>query len=78
MERFDPENISKKDCHKLADHLEEYLELLQDIMIIPKELKKKDEEKINAAIQTTKKLIKKLRKGDRSVFKDPDEFNDMI
>ena len=78
LETFDPENISKKDCQNFADHLEEYLEVLEDIMIFPKEMKKKDKEKMQDAIHQTKKLIKKLRKGDRSVFKDPDEFNDMF
>ena len=50
--------------------------LLEEVMIFPKEMKKKDEKKMKDAIQLTKKLIKKLRKGDTSVFKDADELDD--
>jgi hypothetical protein len=76
LSSFDPDQITKEDCRKLANHLDEYLMLLEEVMIFPKEMKKKDEKKMKDAIQLTKKLIKKLRKGDTSVFKDADELDD--
>lgn len=75
---FDPDNVSKDLCKKLASHLENYVSLLEEVMIFPKEMKEKDKMKMKDAVKTTKKLIKKLRKGDTSVFKDVNEINEMF
>lgn len=75
MKEFDPAHITKEDMRRVADHIEEYLEQLQDVMIIPDELIDECKEEIDEGIKRTKKLIKKLRKGDRSVFKDVDDWN---
>lgn len=67
----DLSNITDKDMKELANAIEDYIELFEEIMIIPKELKK-DKKEINEALELSKKLVKKLKKGDRSVFKDCD------
>lgn len=75
---INPDNISKEDMCKLADHIETYIDTLQEVMIIPENLMKEYEERINDGIKICKKLIQKLRKGDRSVFKDEDEWNPIM
>lgn len=60
---------------KLSNHIREYLELFNEVMIIDG-LTGKETRSINKAIETTTKLIKKLKKGDRSVFRDPDDEED--
>lgn len=72
-DQFDPDNISKTDMNLLADHIEGYLDLLKEVMIIPDELYDKHHKRINESIKRTQQLIKKLRKGDMSVFKDVDD-----
>lgn len=72
---FDPHNIRQSDMNKLADAIEEYLNVLESVFIIPESLKHECEENIEEGIKRTKKLIKKLRKGDTEVFKDEDEWN---
>lgn len=72
--QFDPYDIEKKDMQDLANDIETYLNAFQEVMIIPKELEEQYGAVIGASIDTTKKLIRKLRKGDISVFKDPDEW----
>ena len=67
----DLSNITDKDMKELGKAIEDYIELFEEIMIIPKELKK-DKKEINEALELSKKLVKKLKKGDRSVFKDCD------
>ena len=69
---FNPEDVRKKDCIKLASNIEEYLRVLREVMYIPEELRGK-EEHIHQAIKTCEKLIKKLYKGDTSVFKEWDD-----
>ena len=64
----DISNITEQDMHELGNAIEDYLELFEEIMIIPEELKKNKKE-INEALELSKKLVKKLKKGDRSVFK---------
>lgn len=71
---FDPENIRKEDMAKLAEIIEEYIDQLESVMIIPEDVMRKHGDKIKEAIKRCKKLVKKLKKGDRSVFKDPDEW----
>lgn len=77
-EVFDPDNIRKEDMIFMADHLEDYLELLEEVMIIPDEIQDEFGDKISEGIKRTKKLIAKLRKGDTSVFKDADEYNSIL
>lgn len=72
---FDPRNIRKKDMDKLADAIEDYIDLLKNIMIIPDNIKDKHEDEIKGAIKVAQKLIKKLRDGDTSVFKSEEEWN---
>ena len=69
LEDFSSENISDVEMKNLADHIEKYLFLFEDIMIIPEEFKI-NEKDVQSAKKIVKKLIKKLRKGDRSVFKE--------
>ena len=72
---FDPDNVSVKDMKKLADNIEAYIDILQEIMIIPKEIIDDCKKDIDESLERTRKLIKKLRKGDRSVFKSADELD---
>ena len=72
--KFDPENVSEKDMEKLADHIEEYVNELEGIMIIPDELIIEYGEQIKNGIKRARKFINKLRKGDKSVFKDSDKY----
>lgn len=76
-ETFDPHDIRRSDMNKLADAIEEYLDSLMEIMVIPDEIKKDCEEQIDEGVKRTRKLVKKLRKGDISVFKDEDEWNSL-
>ena len=69
LDNFSSENISDVDMKNLADHIEKYLFLFEDIMIIPEEFKI-NEKDVQSAKKIVRKLIKKLRKGDRSVFKE--------
>lgn len=78
MNDFDPNNIKRSDMIALADGIENYIMLLEEIMIIPKDIKKSIGKDITDAIKVSKDLIKKLRKGDQSVFKDADEWNNLF
>jgi len=75
-ETFDPSDISKDDMNKLADAIEEYKDSLMSVMVIPEEIVKECEDKLKEGLRRTDRLIKKLRKGDRSVFKDDEELNE--
>ena len=75
---FDPENISKSDMNKLADHIEEYMDTLKEVMIIPQDMMDDHGKRINKALEVSEKLVKKLRKGDSSVFKDMEDCNDIL
>lgn len=72
---FDPDDIRQGDLDLLADHIEEYLNLLREVMIIPDEILDTQRKQIKEGIERTEKLIKKLRKGDLSIFKDVDDWN---
>ena len=72
---FDPEKASPKEMKDLADAIEEYINCFTEIMIFPDERSKRDREEIEEALARSRKLVKKLRKGDVSVFKDSDEWN---
>ena len=74
----DPENIRQSDMDRLADAIETYLHELESVMIIPEDLLEDRGDEMKRSISLTKKLIKKLRKGDRSVFKDPEDWNNVI
>ena len=74
LDRFDPKNINEKHMKLLALNIEEYLEVLKEIMIIPEEIFDKEGENIKNAMKTTEKLIRKLKNGDISVFKDEDDM----
>lgn len=75
-ETFDPSDISKDDMNKLADAIEEYKDSLMSVMVIPEEIVKECKDKLKEGLRRTDRLIKKLRKGDRSVFKDDEELNE--
>lgn len=64
-----PIDISKDTLKFLGNEIESYLNLFVNVMIIPKHLKhnKKD---LKDAIKTVEELIKKLKKGDKSVLKE--------
>ena len=72
---FDPENVSPKELKQLADAIEEYISCFTEIMIFPERMSKHDQEEIEEALARSRKLVKKLRNGDVSVFKDSDEWN---
>ena len=74
----DPENIRQSDMDRLADAIETYLHELESVMIIPEDLLEDHGDEMKRSISLTKKPIKKLRKGDRSVFKDPEDWNNVI
>lgn len=64
-----PVDISKSSLKYLGEEIEQYLNLFLNVMIIPKHLKHNKKE-LDEAIKTVQKLIKKLKKGDRSVLKE--------
>lgn len=74
-DNFDINDIRQSDMNKLADAIDEYTIVLQKIMIIPEDIEKECGSQIREGIKRTNKLIKKLRKGDKDVFKDEDEWN---
>jgi hypothetical protein len=76
---FDPNNITKEDMKLLAKHIESYVYELENTMIIPEEvISDKEAKQFKEAIEMTKKFIKKLKKGDQSVFKDIDDINSLF
>ena len=64
-----PDEISKKDMRRFGDQLEAWLNFSKKYVIIPDELQH-EKYKIDIAVKKVKKLIKKLRKGDKSIFRD--------
>lgn len=76
-EEFDPINITQAQMDKLAACLREFLEFLEECVVIPDDMKDSCERDVKEGIKRTKKLIEKLEKGDRSVFKDEDEWNSL-
>lgn len=77
-ESFDPDDIRKEDMKQLADAIEEYRDSLMSVMVIPDDILEDCKDKFKEALRRTDKLIKKLRKGDKSIFKDADEVNGYI
>lgn len=78
MHTFDPENITKEQMRYLADHIEGHVNYFESIMIIPDEIYNECKKEIDEGMKRAKKLIKKLRNGDKSVFKDIDDCNPII
>ena len=76
-DKFDPDDIRKEDMNHLADNIEEYITQLEEVMIIPDEMLDECEDQIKEGIKRSKKLVQKLRRGDRSVFKDSDDWNNI-
>lgn len=74
-EIFDPDGISNQDMERLANSIETYLMMLEEVMVIPKSIRSKCENDIKNGIKITKKLVKKLRNHDRSVFKNKNEWD---
>jgi hypothetical protein len=72
---FTPDDITQADMDKIAEHIEIYINTLEEVMIIPQDMMKSHGERIEKAIKVSRKLIKKLRNGDKSVFKDEDDWN---
>ena len=73
MDEFDPEHISRDTLNKLADHLESFLKLITEIRVAPPEIEKTYGKRIIEGDKRTRKLIKKMRKGEtESIFKEID------
>ncbi len=68
----DSDSIKTEDMVAFADAIEDYMDLLEEVMVIPDEIKRECTDDIEEAKKRVRKLIKKLRKGDRSVFNDGD------
>ncbi len=75
MPDFDPRNITNKEMKNLADHFEEYTDQFFSIMVIPREIIDKTKEPIENSRKLVSKLIKKLKEGDKNVFRDEDEWD---
>lgn len=71
----DNSDLTLDNMKLLASSIENYINELMEVMIIPDNIQKEYGPVINASIKETKKLIKKLKKGDISVFKD--EYRDL-
>ena len=74
-ETFDPDNIKQRDMDKLADEISNAMEVRESIIIIPEDFKEKDRREYEEAKRLIEELIRKLRAGKVSVFKDADEWN---
>lgn len=73
---FDPYNISKQDMSILAEILSNYVDEFETVMIFPDDMPEKDRATMSESLKRVHKLINKLRKGDKDVFKDPDKVDD--
>lgn len=67
---FDPKTVSRDDLKALGEHIENYIDELERVMIIPEEIMEEYGDQIKEGIKRTRKLISKLKKGDTSVFRD--------
>lgn len=74
---YDPDSFSKDSLRELANNIEEYLDALTEIWVFPKEVYTKEAEKRKkqALKIIREELIPKLRKGSRSVFNEPEDWN---
>ena len=69
---YNPEDFTDMQMEKFADSIEGYLHVLSNIMILPEDLSKNENKELTHPMEQARKLIKKLRKHDRSVFRDED------
>ena len=76
--RFNPNSYSRDDMKALAMVIENYLDALDDVIVIPEDVQKEHGDEIAAARRECRKLIKKLRAGDTSVFNDPEDWDSYI
>ena len=67
---IDPENISREDMRALARIISDYLDALDDVIVIPEEIQREYGDRIERSRKDCRKLIKKLNAGDTSVFND--------
>lgn len=74
---FDPRNITQYHMDKLADCIETFADLMGTIAIVQDGAPKGTQEGLDEGLKRVKILLKKLRKGDRRVFKDDEEWNDL-
>lgn len=74
---YRPDEISTGQMKRLAEHIEEYLDLFEHIMVVPPELIKERRNVIDPSIKTVRQLIKKLKNGDKGVFRDIDDDDDL-
>ena len=70
--------LNKQSLNEFADAIETYIDELEHVMIIPKDILDIEGDKIKENIELAKKLVSKIRKGKLSVFKDPDEWDDPL
>ena len=66
-------HVRRRILELLAGHIERYQTELLSVLIIPEEVSERESD-IHDANLTVKKLIRKLKAGDSSVFKDPDDW----
>lgn len=59
----------------LADAIETFVDEQKRIMVIPKDLSSESKKNVKEGHKRVEELIKLLRKGNKSVFKDPDDWN---
>jgi uncharacterized membrane-anchored protein YjiN (DUF445 family) len=76
METFDRDNISEFRARKFSKNLKKYIILRKEVMIIPDEIiKSKSHKAYKEGIKKTKKLVKKLEKAKKSVFRKENIWN---
>lgn len=78
LDEFDPRNITQAHMNKLATAIRTYIELMEDCAVFPSDMSNKVVKQYQAAIKRAKKLLDKLEQGDRSVFKDEEEWNPLV
>ena len=78
VDEFDPRNIDEGDMLQLAEALSNFVEFFDECVIVPDEIRDKYDDDIKDGLNKVRKLIKKLKKGDKSVFKDEEEWNSLV
>lgn len=58
-----------------GEAIDNYVNEVYDVMVIPDEILKKDGDKIKEGLRQAKKLAKRLKHGDTSVFKDFEDWD---
>lgn len=67
-----PSDITPLEMEIIADNLEAYLDLMEDVFVVPDSIRG-SEKTIRKNIARVHELIRRLRDGDRGVFKDDDD-----